>query len=98
MQKNIDNQCSTLMCDTPISPEQTARIYRGFALDPERFMREHPIIPSGRVSVNPKFFLMMLETMKSIVEGTDWKKKTRIVLEYDPQAEKMDILTLTESA
>ena len=92
-----NNIKQTRICDIPISPNCTREIFGEFAIDPECFAKAHELLPTGRVSVNPRFFLMMLETMKSIVESADWQKKARIVLEYDPQAEKMDVVTFTES-
>ena len=84
-------------CDIPISPDDMRRVYVSHDANPEKFRSEHIICPTGHVSINSKLFVMLLETMRSIVDATDWDKRTRIVLEYDPRVEKMNIVTFTES-
>lgn len=48
---------------------------------------------TGGISVASQVFIALREMMDAVVRGTDWNKKTRIVLEYDPQSRKMELLT-----
>lgn len=86
------------MCDTPISPNDMQRLYARHDENPDRFNSEHLNCPTGHVGLDSRMFVMLLETMRSVVEATDWNKPARIVLEYDPRVEKMHIVTFTESA
>lgn len=53
---------------------------------------------SWAMSFPSKFFAVMLEIANVIYRTTDYKKKARIVLEYDPRQEKMTLSTFTEDA
>lgn len=85
------------LCDIPIDAEAAKESIRKFHIDREGFERKHPTIPTGHVSVSSNAFPVMLAAMQQIVQGTRWDKKARIVLEYDPQAEKMEIDVFMES-
>lgn len=50
------------------------------------------------LSFPAKFFVVMQEIANVIYRTTDYKKKARIVLEYDPRREKMTLSTFTEDA
>lgn len=50
------------------------------------------------LSFPSKFFVVLLEIANVIYRTTSYKKKARIVLEYDPHREKMTFSTFTEDA
>ena len=53
---------------------------------------------SWAMSFPAKYFVVMREIANVIYHTTSYKKKARIVLEYDPRQEKMVLSTFTESA
>ena len=83
--------------DVPIDAEAARESIKKFHIDREGFGRKHPTIPTGHVSLSSNAFPAMLTVIQQIVQGTRWDKKARVVLEYDPQAEKMEIDVFMES-
>ena len=84
-------------CDIPIHPQDGPQMARESEWDREAFAEKHRVVPTGRVSVSSNLFPIMLTAMQQIVQGTRWDKKARIVLEYDPQNQKMEIVSVMES-
>lgn len=66
------------------------------AWDPSSVHGHTPIVPTNRISVDPRYFIFLLELAQTIESGTKWDKKARIVLEYDPHCPKMEIRTFME--
>lgn len=85
-------------CDISIGPQDGPQMVMESEMDREAFAEKHCTVPTGRVSVSSNLFPIMLKAMQQIVQGTRWDKKARIVLEYDPQNKKMEIVSFMESA
>lgn len=66
------------------------------AWNPNSIYGHTPVVPTNRMSVNPRCFVFLRELARLIVNGTEWNKKARIVLEYDPDAPKMEVRTFME--
>lgn len=58
---------------------------------------EKVMVESRHVSLDSKEFVVLREIAKIIAEGTMWNKSARIVLEYDPQKERMRISTFMKA-
>ncbi len=86
------------LCDIPINPSDEPEMIFHREKDREAFAKEHPVSPTRRISIRSEAFVVIRELARAIVEGAAWDKKARIVLEYDPQAEKMPITVFMESA
>lgn len=56
-------------------------------------MDKQDYVETGHVTLNSNMFVVLREIARLIVRGSEWNKKSRIVLEYDPQQEKMRITT-----
>lgn len=81
------------ICNVPIDPEKLNRTARPmYGEVPEGAA----CVPTGRVYISSNEFVIFREIAKMIARGTEWNKKARIVLEYDPQMEKMTIATFME--
>ena len=80
--------------DAPIDPERVfaVRDIWETSFRPE----DSDVVATRHVSLDSKCFVILREIAKMFVNGTKWNKKARIVLEYDPQAEKMAIKTFME--
>ncbi|MBQ8109411.1 MAG: hypothetical protein IJ124_04515 [Clostridia bacterium] len=50
-------------------------------------------IETGHVTLYSNTFVILREIARLVVLGSEWNKKSRIVLEYDPQKKKMRITT-----
>ena len=46
--------------------------------------------------IKAEAFIAIWDLARLIAEGTHFQKKSRIVLEYDPQVEKFSVVTITE--
>lgn len=46
--------------------------------------------------IRSEAFIAIWEIMRLIAESTSFDKKSRIVLEYDPECEKFSVVTVTE--
>lgn len=84
-------------CDIPIHPKDGPQMIVENERDRAAFAESHCTVPTGHTSLSSNAFPAMLAVMQQIVQGTRWDKKARIVLEYDPQAEKMEIDVFMES-
>lgn len=85
-----------------------ANDYMTYPIDPDRLLgmrdvwatslqpEEHDVVPTRHVSLESKCFVILREIAKMFVDGTKWDKKARIVLEYDPHAERLVIKTFME--
>ena len=66
------------------------------AWNPDSVHSQTPVAPTNRMAVNPRCFVFLRELARLIVNGTEWNKKARIVLEYDPDEPKMEIKTFMQ--
>lgn len=55
-----------------------------------------PFVETERFWVDANFFVVMREIARTFVNGTEWNKKARVVLDYDPQKPRMYITTFME--
>ena len=85
------------LCDIPINPTDNTKMVIEADLHRESFAKEHLVTPTRHINVRSVAFIVIRELARAIANGTDWNKKARIVLEYDPQAEKMPITIFMES-
>ncbi len=76
--------------DMPISPDKNKEM-AALYWDPRNYPGDTPCVPTWAVSVKSNIFVIIREIARLIVNGTESNKKARIVLEYDPQSEKMFI-------
>ena len=56
----------------------------------------HPFVETDHFWCDANFFVVLREMARMFVNGTEWNKKARIVLEYDPQEPRMYITTFME--
>lgn len=82
------------ICNIPINPEALHEIRERW--DPGDFPGDTAVVPTASVAAKADTFVLLREIARVIVNGTEWNKKARIVLEYDPQAEKLEIKTFME--
>lgn len=54
------------------------------------------LVSTNRVNMQSNFFVALREIARMLVNGTEWNKKARIVLEYDPKKPRMTIETFME--
>ncbi len=57
----------------------------------------HELTATDGVHMPSDIFVALTVLAQAIHEGTRWNKKARIVLEYDPDKEKMSVVTFMES-
>lgn len=84
------------LCDIPINRPDNTRMMVKKGMNSDTSAINPPLIPARRVRVRSEAFAFIWELARAIVEGSDWNKKARIVLEYDPNAEKMPITVFRE--
>ena len=89
--ERIKPMLANAFTDTPIAPTSIRAIRETF--DPRDYPGDSTNVPTAHVSVMSEFFVVLRELARMILTGTEWSKKARIVLEYDPQIEKMEIKT-----
>lgn len=58
---------------------------------------DDPLTVTNRTLIKSNGFVAILSICDAILHGVSWNKKARIVLDYDPQQEKMSVTTLMES-
>ena len=51
---------------------------------------------TNHLEIASESFVFLNELCRVIFTGTEWNKKARIVLEYDPQQKLMQIMTLMD--
>ncbi|MBR3740603.1 MAG: hypothetical protein IKN04_09120 [Clostridia bacterium] len=78
-------------CDLPIDIGRSAGENLSYQIDHEAFKKARILYPAGHSSVLSEVFIAIWDMMDAIVKGTDWRKKARIVLEYDPRERKMEL-------
>ena len=78
----------------PINPERLRVVRERW--DPKDYPGDAPIVPTCSFSVASDMFVFLREMARMFFNGTEWNKKARIVLEYDPQAARMVIKTFME--
>ena len=81
------------LSDIPISVKNSADEDLAYQFNHEVFKQSHVLYPTKHSSVNAYVFIAIWDMMDSIAKGVDWRKKARIVLEYDPQERKMELTT-----
>lgn len=54
------------------------------------------LVSTNHVNMQSDFFVALREIARMFVNGTEWNKKARIVLNYDPQEPRMTIETFME--
>ena len=82
------------ICDLPINPHALHEIREQW--NPRDYPGETVVVPTASFAAKADTFVLLREIARMIVTGTEWNKKARIVLEYDPQAEKLEIKTFME--
>ena len=55
-----------------------------------------PFVETDHFWCDANFFVVLREMARMFVNGTEWNKKARIVLDYDPQKPNMTITTFME--
>ena len=81
-------------CDMPINPKALHGIREQY--DPKAYPGDSVNVPTASIAAKSEVFVLMREIARMFVNGTEWNKKARIVLEYDPQVEKLEIKTFME--
>lgn len=51
---------------------------------------------TNHLKIASESFVFLNELCRVIFTGTEWNKKARIILEYDPQKEKMQVVTVMD--
>ena len=64
--------------------------------NPKEFPGDSPIVPTDAMSMRSEVFVLLRELARMFYNGTEWNKKARIVLEYDPDKPKVQIRTFME--
>lgn len=87
------------MRDIPIDPTQRVQEYLEDYFRQERgeTAENHPLTPTRHFGMRNKHFVGVLELMRAIVDGVKWNQKCRVVVEYDPEKEKISVTTFMES-
>lgn len=85
------------LSDIPISVKNAMDEDMEYQRDHGAFKDSHVLYPSRHSSVQSVVFIAIWDMMETIVKGVNWRKKTRIVLEYDPQERKMELTTYQPS-
>ena len=80
--------------ETPINPEGIRLLRETW--NPKDYPGQSVVVPTNHISVRSEVFVVLREMARMIVNGTEWNKKARIVLEYDPQCQKTEIKTFME--
>ena len=84
----------------PIDPGRDVELYldRIKELDTENEYRgeDTALVITNQVSPSANVFIVLREIARSFVNGTKWNKKACVVLEYDPQQDKMSITSFME--
>lgn len=83
---------------TPIDPEQLSpNVDNLLYVDPRAdAVKGCPNVITGHFGFRSEYFMYFQRVAEMIKEGTEWGKKARIVLEYDPQQKLMQIMTLMD--
>ena len=81
------------LCDIPISVKNVMDEDMEYQRNHAAFKDSHVLYPSRHSSVQSEVFIAIWDMMETIVKGVDWRKKARIVLEYDPHERKMELTT-----
>lgn len=80
--------------ETPIDPEALGLMRPLW--NPKEFPGDSPIVPTDAMSMRSEVFILLRELARMFYNGTEWNKKARIVLEYDPDKPKVQIRTFME--
>lgn len=91
-----ENDTETTLCDLPIDPKQLQADCLEALAHPEEHADAHANVITAKTSFAAKDgFLLVREIARVIYNGTAWHKKARIVLEYDPQEERLTVCSMT---
>ncbi len=83
------------LCDVPIDPEQLYADCVEAMVYPLEHADRHANVITAKTSLPANnAFLVIREVARVIYKGTQWDKKARIVLEYDPQEEKLTVCSM----
>ena len=84
------------ICNTPINPDGMRKMATDYLYLNKTRVRGVECVPTYTVQMKSDFFIVLREIADTILKGTVWNKKARIVLEYDPQEPKMTLTTFME--
>lgn len=86
------------ICDIPINPKTLRDMKCELLAQPYEFIEGKRVVPTRIASIHANVFLAFLELAGDIYSGLDWRKKGRIVVEYDPQEKKFQVATFQEAS
>lgn len=90
------------MTDTPLdiyAPIDTENISRQILekeLHPDKFKEAYPKMEAASLNINNKVFVALYEMASLIARVTHWSAKSRIVIEYDPEKAKFDVIAVRQ--
>lgn len=85
--------------DIPIDPAKRLRDYwEGYFREERSKAPENHLLTATRhFGMKSESFVGVLELVRAISDGVRWDKKCRVVVEYDPEKEKVSVTTFMES-
>lgn len=85
-----------MQCEIPIAAEKVSKNI-SFFLGESTASGNLPTTPTGYNGAKGKYFTVLWSFLDTILKGTSYNKKSRIVIEYDPEADSVTVTTFTES-
>ena len=81
--------------DAEIDPERMYSETVDAVRNPAEFKKKYPKGEVNYISAKSELFVLFYDILRRLAESVSWKKKTRIVVEYNPRQERFYIGTVT---